>query len=75
MKYENKTHEQILREIGDSNTIDETGEKIIKYWCLQLGLNNVVVTCGLVYPHGYGKAFSCNAFAKQLIKELDALKH
>ena len=66
------THEEALKELANKNTVSEDEENLIKYWCLQLGFNNAVVTCGLVYPEGKGLSVSCNSFAKQILTILDA---
>jgi hypothetical protein len=69
-KYVGKTHLQVLKELAEKNTCDEFEEKLIKYWCIVAGLKNAVVTCGMIYPQGRGQAFSCNAFAKELLKQI-----
>ena len=72
--YVGKTHLEVLTEIANKNTISETDEKIVKYWALQLGFKNSVVTCGLIYPEGRGEAFSINSFAREIIKKIEVRK-
>lgn len=67
------SHEEALKELANKNTVSEEEEKLIQYWCIQLGLTKAIITCGLVYPEGRGLAVSCNEFAKQLLIRLEGL--
>jgi len=72
-KLKEKTHKEYLTELAESDTCSEDQEKIILYWAYQLGFNNAVVTCGIIYPEGIGHAFSCNQFAKSVLKQLEMI--
>jgi hypothetical protein len=66
-----ETIEERLKKIAKSNTSNEDDEKVILYLLRTSGLSNAVVTCGLVYPTGYGHPMSIQQVAQSI---LDATK-
>ena len=67
-KYEGKTNIQLLQEIANKNTISDFEQKFLKYWGLEIGLKNIVITCGIVYPEGKGEPLSVHQFAKFILR-------
>ena len=64
------TFKEEIERISNTNESTVTDEQIIKYLAHELGFNNAVVTCGLIYPYGQGRCFSINEFAKTFLTQM-----
>jgi predicted butyrate kinase (DUF1464 family) len=67
-----QTVKQWLEELASSTQSTEKDSRMMQNLLRRIGLHNAVVTCGIVYPSGYGMPLDIHSMARELLSKVSA---